>query len=106
MATKVTRKSQLRELAYAHDRWERSSDCELYHVYGRYSQAKVNAWEYCKELEAKFTGTGLRIIGHNSSFFSCGFEGLDPDTGEVIFMYITKSKDWYAPVTDIEEAMV
>lgn len=106
MATKVTRKSQLRELAYAYDRWERSSDCELYHVYGSFSQDKAKAWEYCKELEAKFTGTGLRIISHNGWKFSAGFTGVDPDTGEVMFMYITKSKDWYAPITDIEEVTV
>lgn len=103
MATKVTRKSQLRELEYAHRRWQRSSDYELYHVYGRYSQAKANAWEYCVRLMEEYHGHGLRIIGHNSCFFSCGFEGVDPDTGEVMFMFITASKDWYAPLTDIEE---
>lgn len=106
MAIMVGRKSQLRELAYAYDRWQRSSDCELYHVYGSFSQAKANAWEHCKALEAKFTGTGLRIISHNGWQFSAGFTGVDPVTGEVIFMHITKSKEWYAPITEIEEVMV
>lgn len=106
MATKVTKKSELRELGCAYRRWQNSSVINLNHAYERFSQAKANAWEYCERLEAKFTGTGLRIISHNGWQFSAGFTGVDPDTGEVMFMFITKSKDWYAPITDIEEAMV
>lgn len=105
MAKKITRRGELRELGYAYRRWQNSSDVDLYHAYGSFSQAKANAWEDCKRLEAEFTGTGLRVIGHNSMQFSAGFTGVDPETGEVMFMYITKTKDWYAPITDIEEAM-
>ena len=103
MAKKITRRGELRELKYAYRRWQNSSDTELYHVYDSFSQAKANAFEYCRRLEAEFHGTGLRIVGHNSMQFTAGFTGVDPETGEVMFMYITKSKDWYAPITDIEE---
>ena len=106
MALKVSKPRELRELGYAYRRWQNSSDTCLYHAYERFSQAKTNAWEYCERLEAEFNGTGLRIISYNSCVFTAGFTGVDPDTGEVMFMFITKTKDWYAPITDIEEAMV
>lgn len=74
-----------------YNRWCNSSDYELRHVYGRWSDAKENAMEYCKAQMYGRNGHGLRIVSHNVNVFTVGFK-FEED-GKEKFMYITPSKD-------------
>ena len=61
---------------------------DLWEVYGRFSRAKVNALEWCKEKCHNTNGYGFRIISKNSFSFSVAwevddFEYVNPKTGEV-----------------------
>ncbi len=81
------------------EQWRASKATKLSDVYGRYSKAKENAFEYCKHIcYEHYDGRNLKIIGHNSNIFTAGFEFIDPDTGVVRFMYITPS---YNTVVDM-----
>lgn len=73
------------------DRYNRSDEYELYQAYGSISSAKMKAWEYCKELCYKKTGTGLKIISHNSFQFTAGF--TYEENGKKYLMYISKAMD-------------
>lgn len=70
-----------------------SNATNLSDVYGRYSTAKARAWNYCKDLMRQHEGWGLRIISHNTRMFTAGFLFTDPETGVLMFMYITKTYD-------------
>lgn len=74
-----------------YNRYCNSSDYELRHVYGRWSDAKENAMEYCKAQMYKRHGYGLRIVSHNVNVFTVGFKFDEGNTE--MFMYITPSKD-------------
>lgn len=73
--------------------WYVSDALELSDVYGRYSDAKRNAWEYCKNLCEKYKGFNLKIVSHNINIFTAGFVYPDKTTGQEMFMYITPSYD-------------
>ena len=49
----------------------------LHEVYGRYSQAKENAYNYCKELCYKENGSNFHICSSNTSQFSVVWEVAD-----------------------------
>lgn len=84
-------------LRRAYQDYCRSSHRTLSDVYGRYSTAKDNAYNYCVDLMEKYNGNDLRIISYNTFMFSAGFtfEVLDSETNEVkrAFCYITPSHD-------------
>ena len=92
---KVTTKSERNLVLSAYERWLKSTDTELWHVYGSFSEAKAKAMEYCRNLMDSLDGRDLRIISHNTNEFTVGFEFPDGETGELNFMYITKSYDRY-----------
>lgn len=69
----------------------RSTDYSLYDAYGRFSQAKANAWEYCENLMREKDGRGLKVVGHNCNVFSAGF--IFEENGKEYFMYITPTRD-------------
>lgn len=46
-------------------------------VYGRYSRAKENAYNYCLDLCTKENGRYFQIISHNSHYFTVGWETDD-----------------------------
>lgn len=79
--------------------WKRSTATELYHVYGTYSQAKQNAFEYCRRQCYERNGYDLRIVSSNTWMFTVGFLFEDTDTGATKFMYITPN---YDTVVDFE----
>lgn len=74
-----------------YDAYRNSTTYELHQAYGRYSEAKVKAWEYCKNLMRKFHGYGLKIIAHNGYQFTAGF--MFEENGNKMFMYISKTHD-------------
>lgn len=74
------------------DAYRRYRDSELYSIYDAYqrpSKAKRDAWKHCLDLMMCYNGEGLRVIGHNTSFFSAGFVFTDKD-GRDRFAFITK----------------
>lgn len=80
--------------------WRRSIYTDLNKAYGKCSKAKKEAWEYCQDLCRRKNGEGLKVISRNAHMFTAGFEYPDPDTGELYFMYITKSYDQEVPVIE------
>ncbi len=93
--TEAQRKRQA-NIAYSTYKMARYTD--LYSAYGRCSSRKREAWDYCQKLCEKHNGEGLRVIGRNCHTFSAGFEFTDQETGEIMFMHITKSHDTAVPV--------
>jgi len=79
----------------------RSSDTNLYDVYKSHSLAKSRAWEYCKNLCAEKNGRNLKIVTYNDMMFTAGFEFSDPETGELCYMHITKTRDESAIVQGV-----
>lgn len=84
---KTTQKAQNILRAY-----ERSTETELWEVYGTFSQAKQNAMEYCKNLQYKLNGQYGVIIGYCSTQFSFAFQF--EFEGKKYLCYITKSHDY------------
>lgn len=74
-----------------YDAYKRSSAYSLRDVYGTYSRAKDDAWEYCKELMYKFNGYGLKVISFSRYMFTAGF--MFEEDGKTMFMYISPSRD-------------
>ena len=73
------------------ERYERETATTLWEVYGRYSQAKANAYDYCRRLQYEKGGHGLRILGANCFMFTAAFR-YEVD-GVPYLMYITKNAD-------------
>ena len=67
----------------------------LHEVYGNYSRAKENAYNYCLGLCYKENGYNFRIISHNTFSFSVAWEITNPETGEVIATRIETSNNSY-----------
>lgn len=77
--------------------YRRSTWTELYDAYDSFSRGKVDAWRYCKDLCKKYNGDGLKVISRNCHKFTAGFEYVDSETGEIMFMYITKGYNQAVP---------
>lgn len=69
-----------------------SEVASLDQVYGRYSQAKRNAIDYCYAREREFDSYDGVITGHNSMTFSYAFTGWCE--GKLYLIYITKCHDY------------
>lgn len=80
----MTKKEQA---LYEQYRWNNQGD--LATAYGRASAAKWRAWREIEKECEKLGGQGLHVCGHNSSFFSCGFEYNDHETGALRLRYYT-----------------
>lgn len=80
----------------ARDLWRRfngSTDVELCDVYGSYSQAKRNAYEYCRARERDFNSLNGVITSYNIFMFTYAFTGRGDD-GKMYLIYITPSCDY------------
>lgn len=73
--------------------YERSNTNSIYSAYGKPSSAKVAAWNYCRRLCDSMNGTGLKVVNFNTFMFTAGFESVDPETGVILFTYITPNYD-------------
>lgn len=71
----------------------RSSDVELRDVYGSYSQAKANAYEYCREREREFGSYNGVISSYCIMQFTYSFTGKGDD-GNWYLIRITKDYDY------------
>lgn len=72
--------------------YTRSTASTLWDVYGRWSRAKEQAFDYCRSLCYEYGGYDLRIITANTFIFTAGFTFTAED-GRECFMYITPSYD-------------
>ena len=72
--------------------FSRSNDATLDEVYGRYSHAKANAYEYCRAREREFSSYDGVITGYNTCTFSYAFTGWCE--GKKYLIYITKDHDY------------
>lgn len=72
--------------------WLRSNNATLDDVYGRYSQAKANAYRYCRCRECEFGTYDGVITGYNTCTFSYAFTGYCEDKKYLI--YITVAGDY------------
>lgn len=78
--------------------FEYSSDTELSDVYGRYSKAKENAYEYCRARERECDSYNGVITGHNSMTFSYAFTTWQD--GHKYLVWITKCNDYAIDITN------
>lgn len=73
--------------------WKRSTLDDIFKAYKSPSYAKQRAWNYCKELCREHDGFNLKVVNHGVQLFSAGFEYPDAETGEIKFMFITKTTE-------------
>ena len=69
--------------------YEQSEMDSLEKAYKSASHRKWAAWHYCQRLCREHDGWGLKVIHRNTWMFTAGFEYVNQETGEVMFMYIT-----------------
>ena len=75
-----------------YNEYKRSDARQLWDVYGKFSNEKIKAFDYCVDLCKKYNGVDLKIISYNTFAFSCGFTYTNDD-GRKMFVYITKTQD-------------
>lgn len=69
---------------------------ELSDVYDRYSDAKAVAYRDCRKLYQAMNGCDFRITSYNTFGFCVAFHAPDPDTGELMAVFITpRHRDAY-----------
>lgn len=73
--------------------YENSTMHSLYDAYNKVSDAKLKAWAYCRELCAKYDGFNLKVVSFNTFVFTAGFEFVNKETGECMYMHITPNYD-------------
>lgn len=89
------------EKAQAMFRAWKLSDCfDIYEAYSRPSGAKVIAWHTCQKQCEEKNGYGLKITGHNSSFFSAGF--MFEQDGKKFLQYITHCNDFIIELSEAQ----
>lgn len=59
-------------------------------VYGRYSDAKRHAYDYCINLMRRYNGHNFAITSHNTFMFVVSFDFPNPETGEAMRAIITR----------------
>ena len=79
--------------------WLKSTDTQLWHVYGKYSPAKNDSYIRIQEECMYRHGWHLRIISHNSMVYTAGYVYTNPETGVLTFVYHTpyyrmETEDW------------
>lgn len=75
-----------------------ASGVNLRDVYGSYSDAKQNAFNYCFDIYTKLKGYQRRIATYNKNVFTFAFE-FDFD-GAKYLCYITPSQDYKIKIDD------
>ena len=68
----VKKESKLgQKIIHKYDNYE---GVHLWDVYGHFSSAKINAFNYCKARQGELKGYGFVITSHNIFQFTCAFE--------------------------------
>lgn len=71
---------------------------ELGEVYDSYSAYKERAMNYCRRLYEQYEGFNFGIISHNCMVFSVGFNLINPVTGELMQVKITRDHNYIMSV--------
>ena len=95
----MTNREKERQARKHYNAWERSEDYALEFVYNSFSTRKAQAWRRCQEKQAELNGYGLKVISHNTSIFTAGFEYYDEKAQTVKFYYITPLYDCAVDIT-------
>ena len=96
----MTNREKERQAREHYNAWKRSDDYALESVYKRFSVYKARAWRYCQEKQAELNGYGLKVITHNTTIFTAGFEYYDEKAQTLKFYYITPSYDIAIDITE------
>ena len=75
------------------EQYERATATRLSDVYGRCSEAKQRAFNYCHRLMQEYNGDDMKILSHNTFVFTAAFLFEDQETGAINIMRITPSKN-------------
>lgn len=67
---------------------------DINQAYANPSYAKIRAFKDCWWMCKQLHGTGLKVISKNTFVFTAGFEFVNDETGEVMFMYITPNYNY------------
>ena len=95
----MTNKQMERQAREHYKAWKRSKDYALEFVYKSFSVYKARAWRHCQEKQAELNGYGLKVITHNTTIFTAGFEYYDEEAQTLKFYYITPSYDCAIDIT-------
>lgn len=100
----ITTKTEMRTMFRAFEKYRnklKTSNLQCINdFYKSPSQAKLDAWEYCRELKNKYNGINLTVISGNSHLFTAGFMFVKDN---FYFVYTTKSHDWCCKVHKLLE---
>lgn len=96
---KKARKSIMQKF---YNEFKRAENTLLAHCYGNYSRAKERAFDHCKRKAFEWYADRERIISHNCNVFTYGFTGMHPETGEAVFVVITRDYDRYIPLDELD----
>lgn len=69
-------------------------------VFGTYSHAKRNAWDYCLRLCKEEGGYNFRIISHNTFGFSVAWDIINPEYGNIEKIRIETPKNSYLIIVE------
>ena len=75
------------------EQYERATATRLSDVYGRCSEAKKRAFNYCNMLMQEYNGNDMKILSHNTFVFTAAFLFEDRETGAANIMLITPSRN-------------
>lgn len=67
----------------------------IYQAYVKPSYAKVQAYNYCARLCVALDGYDLTVVSFNCFKFTCSFEFIHPEHGNICYAYITDNGDYY-----------
>ena len=67
--------------------YQRATEGDIYEAYTSPSYSKVKAFNDIRREMVECGGYGLRVTGHNSSFFSCAY--LKDEDNKTVLVYHT-----------------
>lgn len=82
-----------------------SRDFRLSDVYGRYSDAKGRAYNYCMYICNELDGYNFRITSYNTQMFTVAFL-FDMPTGETALAVITPTHNYYCVYGNSESEVI
>lgn len=86
-----------KKMEWFYTEYQCSKATELYHVYGRYSEAKRRSFENIKAQAAKLDAIEpVRILSNNTYSYTCAYIYPHPEYGHLIFRVETSCHTYEA----------
>lgn len=73
----------------------------LHDVYGTFSAAKYNAWDYCHNKCTAENGQGFHISSHNTFGFSVAWAICSPENGDIVAVRVETPQNSYKIINPI-----